>query len=117
MKEDVEILVADPAFRKTPIEILFEKLCREYKIKLLWHSGFQMQVTDVPVNFRGSKMPSLAARIAKDHRFDASTIGAAAAELKRHPGKWKDRGAYEECLQELKLLWHVLLRFGERIVV
>ncbi|MDC2943638.1 DUF3626 domain-containing protein, partial [Bacillus thuringiensis] len=26
---------------------------------------------------------------------------------------WSNRGTYEEVLQELKLLWHVLVRFGE----
>ncbi len=117
LKEDVAILVADPAFQKIRTGMLLEKLCLQYEIKLLWHSGFQMQVSDVPTNFRGSKMPSLAARIAENNRFDVSSIGVAAANLKRHPENWEDRGTYEECLQELKLLWHILLRFGECVVV
>ncbi len=63
-------------------------------------------------------MKSVAASLLESgiYHFDVSTIGAAAADLKRHPENWKDRGTYEDCLQELKLLWHVLLRFGERIV-
>ncbi|MBH5318313.1 DUF3626 domain-containing protein [Paenibacillus sp. GSMTC-2017] len=29
------------------------------------------------------------------------------------PSIWSDRGTYNEVLQQLKLLWHVLVRYGK----
>jgi Protein of unknown function (DUF3626). len=29
-----------------------------------------------------------------------------------NPELWSDRGDYEEMLQELKYMWHILVRFG-----
>jgi Protein of unknown function (DUF3626) len=58
-------------------------------------------------------MPSLAKRIARSDTIDVSKIGTAVVDLKRNPDSWSDRGTYEEVLQELKLLWHVLVRYGK----
>ena len=58
-------------------------------------------------------MISLAKRIARHGYIDANMIGIAAMDLKRNPSSWNDRGTYEEVLQELKLLWHVLVRCGK----
>jgi hypothetical protein len=58
-------------------------------------------------------MPSLAARVARNGFIDAEAIGRGLWELSRDPGAWKERGTYAELLQELKLLWHILVRFGE----
>ncbi|CJC61813.1 Protein of uncharacterised function (DUF3626) [Streptococcus pneumoniae] len=58
-------------------------------------------------------MPSLARRIARHNCINANIIGSAVADLKRNPLSWSDCGTYEEVLQELKLLWHVLVRFGK----
>lgn len=112
LKDDVEILVADPSFRDTPIGRILEQICLRYSIDLYWHMGFVMPVEEVPRDFRGPSMPSLAERISKDNLIDASIIGAAAMDLKRDPASWRDRGTYKEVLQELKLLWHVLVRYG-----
>ena len=51
-------------------------------------------------------------RIATKSYFDVCRIGAAALELKRNPAAFADRGTYGEVLQELKLLWHVLVKYG-----
>lgn len=112
LKEDVEILVADPAFKGTPTGNVLEQIGARYDIKLYWHSGFVLPLDCVPGDFRGPKMPSLARRIATKDYIDASTIGSAAAELSRQPEFWSDRGSYAEVLQELKLLWHVLVKYG-----
>lgn len=58
-------------------------------------------------------MPSLAARIAHHGYIDASMIGSAAKHLRQDPAAWRDRGTHAEVLQELKLLWHVLVRYGK----
>ena len=113
LKEDVEALVADPSFKGTDVGRVLEEICLKYAIDLYWHIGFVLAVDEVPMDFRGSKMPSLARRIARNHCIDANIIGSAVVDLKRNPLSWSDRGTYEEVLQELKLLWHVLVRFGK----
>jgi hypothetical protein len=45
--------------------------------------------------------------------LDAAAIGAAVQQLKRNPDAWADRGAVAHVLQELKLLWQVVVRFGQ----
>jgi len=113
LKNDVDILVADPSFQATPTGRILEQICSRYPIELYWHRGFTLSVNEVPTDFRGSQMPSLAKRIASsDGYIDASRIGAAAMELKRNPEAWRDRGTYAEVLQELKLIWHVLVKYG-----
>lgn len=113
LKEDVEALVVDPSFKGTNVGRTLEEICLKYSIDLYWHMGFVLTVDEVPMDFRGSKMPSLARRIARNNCIDAHIIGSAVVDLKRNPLSWSDRGTYEEVLQELKLLWHVLVRFGK----
>lgn len=114
---DVEALVADPSFQGTYTGSLLEEICLKYNIHLDWHAGFRMDVQSVPDDFRGPAMPPLAERIdrrfaIKPGRLDAATIGLAAASLHSSPEDWQDSGTYEETLQHLKQLWHVLVRFG-----
>ncbi|MFC4812900.1 DUF3626 domain-containing protein [Paenibacillus sp. GCM10023250] len=113
LKDDVEILVADPSFKGTPIGSILERLCMNYSIKFIWNTGYYLKVEAVPTDFRGPTMPALARRIEKDGYINASIIGDAVNELNRNPANWSDRGSYAEVLQELKLLWHVLVRFGK----
>lgn len=113
LAEDVSYLVADPSFKGTPIEGHFYRLCDAYQIELFWHSGFRLSVSDVPDNFRGSTMPSLAKRVARGDYVDAFAIGVAAADLRSNPNRWANRGSYRTVLQELKLLWHVLVQYGD----
>ncbi|OYZ20753.1 MAG: hypothetical protein B7Y39_10300 [Bdellovibrio sp. 28-41-41] len=56
-------------------------------------------------------------RVAPDSLLNVKKIGDAAASLRRNPNSWADRGNEKDVLQELKLLWHVLLRFGDPIQV
>ncbi|MGG2027033.1 DUF3626 domain-containing protein [Gottfriedia sp. S16(2024)] len=113
LNEDVEMLVADPSFKNTPVGICLEQICYKYSIELYWHMGFVLTVDEVPVDFRGLSMPSLAKRIACNNIIDANVIGSAVMSLERNPLSWSDRGTYKEILQELKLLWHVLVRYGK----
>ncbi|UNK20749.1 DUF3626 domain-containing protein [Paenibacillus sp. N3/727] len=113
LKEDVEVLVADPSFKGTPIGRILEQICIQFSIQLYWHKGFAMGVDEVPVDFRGPSMPSLAKRISHNGYIDVSMIGSAAMDVKHDPLAWSDRGTDKEVLQELKLLWHVLVRYGK----
>ncbi len=113
LQDDVEMLVADPSFKKTPLGKVLEELCRKYSIELFWHSGFVLRTDEVPPDFRGPTMPSLAERIGQNNVIDASIIGAAVWDLTHNPASWSERGPYEEVLQELKLLWHVLVKYGK----
>ncbi|KIY02030.1 uncharacterized protein Z520_02168 [Fonsecaea multimorphosa CBS 102226] len=113
LDRDVEALIVDPSFRGSEIWQYIKGMATKYRFPLHCHHGFSMRVQDVPIDFRGPSMPSLAAAIARNgHQLDAETIGRAVRELARHPESWSSRGTYAEVLQEMKLIWHVLVRFG-----
>ena len=114
LKRDAEILVASPCFKGSSLEGNFERLCERYGIELFWHGGFRLHVNEVPDDFRGPTMPSLAERVSTSDYVDALMIGKAAADLRNNPLQWADRGTYEVVLRELKCLWHVLVQFGEQ---
>lgn len=116
LSNDVEVLVVDPSFKGTYIGDVLEQISLKYSIELYWHMGFAMRVEEIPSDFRGPTMPSLAKQIARNDYIDASVVGAAVNDLKRNPGLWSDRGFYEEVLQELKYMWHILVRFGNPFV-
>jgi len=115
LKDDVELLVADPSFQGSRTGELLEEICRKYDIQMLWHAGFVLPIREIPTDFRGPAMPSLAQRISTEPYINARMIGEAAASLRRNPELWSDRGTYDQVLQELKYLWHVLVRFGHRV--
>jgi hypothetical protein len=75
--------------------------------------GFMLKADDVPSDFRGPSMPSLAKRIARSDTIDASKIGTAVMDLRRNPDSWSDRGTYEEVLQEFKISRHALVIYGK----
>jgi Protein of unknown function (DUF3626) len=113
MKEDIELLVADPAFAGTATGATLRQLATKYRFPLKWHCGFQLAVHDVPSDFRGPEMPRLARRIAgSDGMLNAAVIGAAEASLRERPECWEDWGSLAESIQHLKQLWHVLVNFG-----
>ncbi|MCT8985406.1 DUF3626 domain-containing protein [Shewanella phaeophyticola] len=112
LDKDVAVLVADPSFMGSQIGDSLVALCDEYDIELLWHNGRQMRFTDVPDDFRGAAMPTLAQSIAEDQIINAEIIGRAAYQLQKQPTSWSERGAHTKKLQDLKLLWHVLVKYG-----
>src|SRR5262249_30610891 len=113
---DVERLVADAAFRDTKTEEHLIAICLKYHIPFYWHPGFSLDVSQVPNDFRGRAMPPLARRIARDGILNVAVIGEAAASLNLQPDLWRDWASYEETLQHLKQLWHVLVQFGIPII-
>ena len=116
LREDVEALVADPSFRDTKIEHWFESICSRFDVALDWHGGFQLEAHEVPPGFRGPRIPVLAQRVADHDLITAAAIGRAAVSLTRNRESWLDWGSYEETLQHLKQLWHVLAFYGRPLV-
>ena len=113
LREDVELLVADPAFEPHATADHLREMSQRYHFPLRWHRGFRLSVADVPDDFRGPEMPRLAQRIAnRDGFVDAAAIGAAEATLHRQPEIWRDWGSHAEALQHLKQLWHVVVHDG-----
>ncbi len=113
LQEDIELLVADPAFAPTTTGETLRELALRYGFPLRWHCGFRLAVGEVPDDFRGPEMPRLAHRIAGENGLiDAAVIGTAEASLHHRPEVWRDWGSREEVLQHLKQLWHVLVHYG-----
>jgi hypothetical protein len=113
LANDVERLVVDPSFVGTPTGDALVALCDRYAIHLGQHQGFALGPSDVPADVRGPRMVPLAHRIAGDSGVvDAATLGCAAASLHHDPGSWRSWGTYEETLQDLKQMWHVLVKAG-----
>ena len=112
LEKDVDALVADDSFQATEIGTMLAQLCGKYSIRLYWRKGFKLNSKDVPSDFRGAKMPLLAKRITHCDYINASVIGSAAKDLYFYPENWSDYGTVNEVLQEFKLLWHVLVRYG-----
>lgn len=112
---DVEALVIDPAFHGTEVGQCLTEMANVYGFALHSHRGFALRVRQVPSDFRGCTMPSLAARISKENNeiLDTACIGKAAQSLAENPELWEDRGLPKDVLQELKLLWHVLVKYGQ----
>jgi hypothetical protein len=112
---DVEALVIDPSFRGTETGETLLSLGKAIGVKPGWHHGYRLEPHEVPRDFRGPTMPSLAERVAPTGFVDAGAIGVAVRALHRDPDAWRDRGSVGEVLQELKLLWHVLVRYGHAV--
>lgn len=116
LSTDVEMLVADPSYQGTPIGDQLEQVCSKYGIRLAWHPGFQLDVEDVPDDFRGPAIPAFARRVERfatvRGKLDAATIGRAAASFHYEPERWQDWAEPDVIFQHFKQLWHVLVRFG-----
>lgn len=113
LHSDIDMLVADPSFKDTAIGDALQQLCEQYQFDLLWHQGYQLKAIDVPSDFRGANMPVLAKSIADNEMINAEIIGRAAYELGKQHTSWCERGSYANKAQELKLLWQVLVKFGQ----
>ena len=107
LQDDAAILVADSAFESSDIGDVLRAIGERYALPLYWHAGFVLAADDVPRDFRGATMPAWAARVAVEGQVDAAAIGRAAQAIVRA----QPANAAAE-LQALKLLWHVLVRFG-----
>lgn len=114
LKNDVDVLVADLAYKNTRYEEILNVLCDKYLIELKWNEGFELEVANVPDHFRGASMPELAQQIAIDNKINAYIIGEAEKSFMK---KMADASAEQisSKLQELKYLWHVLVKYGNSL--
>lgn len=112
LARDVEALVIDPAFDGTETGEHLASIAARYGIALRRHAGFVLRPAEVPSDFRGPRMVPLAERISGGAEFDVAALGRAAQSLIREPTKWLDWGTEAETWQQIKQLWHVLVRFG-----
>ncbi|WP_328420244.1 DUF3626 domain-containing protein [Streptomyces sp. NBC_00443] len=94
---DVEAVVLDASYRGTPVETA----ARSLPCPVEWHPGYRLTVPELRrhADYRGQEYVDLGARIAQDGRIDPRVIGDAART-----------GRHE--LQDLKMVWHTLARFG-----
>lgn len=112
LREDVERLVTDPAFRGTPTGSLLEELCARHGIAFAWHPGFTLPADEVPDDFRGLAMKPLAHRIAGGGVLDAARIGEAANAYFLEPEPWQPWAPPENALAHFRRIWHVLVYYG-----
>jgi hypothetical protein len=108
----VECLVVDPAFAGTRIGDQLQQLAKIQGFTLDWHHGFELEVEEIPADFRGPLMRPLAERICPSGRLNVATVGAAARQVLQQPEAWEDWGDPDSILQQLKQLWHVLVYCG-----
>jgi hypothetical protein len=117
LAKDAEAIIADPSFQRTPIGSALMGISRRYELDLTWHSGFELDVADVPAEFRGPRIPLVARRIIEEFggtssRLHAELIGRAARSVVTEPARWANWDTPLETLQQIKQLWHVLVRYG-----
>jgi hypothetical protein len=101
---DVTAVVADPSFIGTRTAELLASLSAD----LRWHPGFVLAPAQFPAELRGPVAAELARYLARRYRtdrIDAALLGRAA----RDPDV---RNAYDDALQQLKYLWHILVLLG-----
>lgn len=113
LREDVERLIVDPAFRNHPTGEILARISRKFGIPLSWHPGYWMRVSEVPDIFRDYPVRPLAERIAGDGVLDAANIGAAANSVILDAEGWKGWAIGDDILTQFRRLWHVLVLAGE----
>lgn len=113
LAEDVERLVADPAFRDHPVGGTLAGISARFDVPLDWHPGFTLAVERVPEVFRGYPVRPLAERVAGRGLLDAANVGAEANSVRLEPGRWRDWAPHDDVLTQFRRLWHVLVLFGE----
>lgn len=101
LDRDVEAIVLDPSFQRTPIEDQAARL----GVPVEWHEGRHLLVSELNrhPHFRGPRILQVGRRIATGGALDARTVGAAHHQTREDP-------------QDLKKVWHHIARFGEPVL-
>jgi hypothetical protein len=112
LRDDVESLVGDAAFRGHPVGDVLRAVAQRYQFPLHWHQGFRLPMNRVPALFREYSLTELAERAAVDGVIDAITLGACANSFELESEEWSSWGSHDEMLTALRRLWHVLVLGG-----
>ncbi|MFC3188527.1 DUF3626 domain-containing protein [Shewanella intestini] len=112
LEEDICALVVDPCYQNTPMDETLQALANQYDITLYYHQGYQMDAAHTPNNFRGACMPALAKQVARQGVMTPFNLGVATLRCTEELASWQQRDMQQQQLQQLKLLWHVLVKFG-----
>ncbi|MCP4223093.1 MAG: DUF3626 domain-containing protein [Actinomycetia bacterium] len=118
LRNDVAAIVVDPSFAATEVDSALSTAAARYGFELVWHSGSELAVVDIPGDFRGPTMPALGRRVAlavAHGVVDAYSIGRATHSLELGPPQPGGDPPDSE-IQQLKYLWHTVLAFGSDIV-
>ncbi|HEY2795796.1 MAG TPA: DUF3626 domain-containing protein [Micromonosporaceae bacterium] len=114
LAEHAEAFVLDPSFRDTRSAQFVQAAAARAGIGVEWNCGFEMSVEQVPNDFRGAEMPAFARAVADrvegGGRLDAAIVGRAAVSVAHDPSAWD---GWDEPLQLVKYLWHILVAYGE----
>lgn len=115
---DVEALVLDESFRGSTVEQVAGAAATSCGFALEWAPARSLDPDALDPAFRTELTPRLArevhARLARPGQpLDAELVGRAAQEVVRSRGEgWQAYGDVGQTLQEVKYLWHHLVRFG-----
>ena len=112
LARDAEALVADSAFRATPLADVLAQVASAHGLALAWHPGFALAAAEVPDTFRGIPTRRLAERVSACAPLDAPRIGAAYNDFAANPDAWKSFGSPSEVRTCFRRLWHVLVLRG-----
>ncbi|MBT9254260.1 DUF3626 domain-containing protein [Phycicoccus sp. MAQZ13P-2] len=95
--EDVEALVLDPCFRGSEVEHHAAAL----GVPVEWHEGRVLEVAELErhPDYRGPQVVEVGRRVAEEGRLDAAVVGRAVETGREDP-------------QDLKKVWHHVVRFG-----
>lgn len=112
LRDDVAEIVLDPSFRSTDVERDITAAANRFEFDVRWHGGSELAAAETPDDFRGPTMRPLAAVVARpDGIIDAAALGRhALLEPWTPPTPEGDQPGSPR--QEIKRLWHCLLRFG-----
>lgn len=112
LDSDVAAIVLDPSFVDSPIGARLAEAADRHDFALSWHRGSELATVNVPIDFRGPTMLTLAQDVARpDDVLDAAALGRWATRI-----PWSDPtpdgDPADGPRQQIKYLWHCLLRFG-----
>ena len=97
VEDDIVYVVLDPFYRSSVVE--------EYALKLgipmKWNNDYELSIEHMNLHpgYRGQQVIDVAKELAHDRKFNARLLGLAVTEH-----------GYDE--QDVKKIWHYLVRFG-----
>ena len=113
LSRDIESLHIDQSLKATKSGKTLVQLAQKHQIPIIWISELFIRARDVPRDFRGPKMIELTEKIAINGRINPAVLEEAYRNAKEDREYWNDWESYDNFQQQLKLMWHILVRFGQ----